>query len=114
MLLSRFDHFKWCEAPGGIAGQLLQIRIEITGHRSGLEELIELDLVEIVEQTMEIDRLDFLLGQDRHVLDQKPHAGNAILAFTDDQARSRFKDLRDQFRGGDRWRHDRKLGACRQ
>ncbi|MCY1368051.1 hypothetical protein D9M69_550100 [compost metagenome] len=61
--------------------------------------MIEFHLVEVVEQAMEIDRLDFLLGKDRHVLDEKPHAGNAVLAFTDDQARCRFKYLREQFCG---------------
>jgi hypothetical protein len=63
----------------------LQIHPEIIGHCPALEKLIELHLVEIVEQAMEIDRLDVLLGQGRHVLNEKPHAANAVLAFTDDR-----------------------------
>jgi hypothetical protein len=80
--------------------QLLQDFLQIIGHFPGAEECVQVQLAEIVEQTMEIECFDALSGQDRHVFNEKAHAGDTILALINDQASCSVQRLLDQFCGG--------------
>ncbi|MNP30117.1 hypothetical protein D3C76_1231760 [compost metagenome] len=98
--MGRFDDLQRRELSRGIARQLFQVQIQHAVHLPGFGEVVQVDLTEVVEQTMHVKRLDALPGKRRHVLDQEAHAGNAILTFTDHQAGCGVVYFLDEFGNG--------------
>uniref|UniRef100_A0A1I7YB56 Vps54 domain-containing protein n=1 Tax=Steinernema glaseri TaxID=37863 RepID=A0A1I7YB56_9BILA len=74
-------------AVGGLASvQFGHIVAQVLAHVACAVERIEVGLVKVRQQMLQVQHLDLLLAQLRHVVDQKAFAAQVCVAFADHHA----------------------------